>query len=133
MTEVPSNQWAVNRAALPWLKKADADPDPTMSYLVQMAWWGLEKGGVRVQQPRAPSQPEPHALESAVSLFLTSGAREAASASRWLLSNPNLSFEEQAANLEMLLREAASPQEAAQVVVEAIYDLMVAESEPSPA
>jgi hypothetical protein len=132
MTEAPSNKWAVNQAALTWLQKADAAPDPSVSYLAQLAWWGLERGGVTVKRPIAPSQPEPHDLENAIGMRLGSGAREAAQASRWFLSNPNLSFEEQAGNLEMQLREAEDPQDAARAVIETAYDLMVAESPTHP-
>lgn len=132
MTEASSNQWAVNQAALRWLNKADAAPDPSVSYLAQLAWWGLQKGGIVVRCPIAPSQPEPHNLENAIGALLCSSAREAAFASRWFLSNPNLSFEEQAGNLEMELREATTSEEAAQAVIETAYDLMVAESATYP-
>jgi len=132
MNEAPSNNWPVNQAALAWLQKAKASPDGSVSYLAQLAWWGLEEGGVEVPSPISPSQPSPHNLENAVGALLRSGRQEAAFASRWFLSNPNLPVEEQARNLAQQLEQAKSPQEAAQLVVETAYDLMVAESATSP-
>jgi hypothetical protein len=128
MSEAPSNLWPVNQAALKWLKEAKASPEEGISYVVQLAWWGLEKNLVHVPRPISPSQPEPHNLENAVGALLGSGAKEAEFASEWFLSNPNLSKEEQEQNLEQQLRDAESPQEAAQIAVETVYDLMVAES-----
>lgn len=60
MAEASSNQWPVNQAALKWLNEAKALPEPDASYLAQLAFWGLERGGVAVPRPIAPSQPSPH-------------------------------------------------------------------------
>jgi hypothetical protein len=88
----------------------------------------LEKGGLEIPRPIAPSRPAPHNVELALGVLLGSGAKEAECASEWLLSNPNLDREDQEGNLMRLLDEAKDPQEAAWAVVEAAYDLMVAES-----
>jgi hypothetical protein len=99
-----------------------------MNYLAQLAWWGLEKKQVRVLRPMSPSQPERSDVEEMVNALLGSTWKAAAFATEWFLSNPNLSREEQEQNLEQQLRDAESPKEAAQIVVETAYDLMVAES-----
>jgi hypothetical protein len=128
MREAPSNQWPVNQAALKWLREAKASPDEAVSYVAQLAAWGLEKGLVEISRPMSPSQPEHHDVESAVNSLLGAGWEKAAGASQWFLSNPNMSEEEQADNLVWQLEQAKNPQEAAQVAVEAAYDLMVAMS-----
>jgi hypothetical protein len=130
--EAPSNHWPVNQAALKWLREAKASPDPVISYLAQLAAWGFEKGIVEVSSPISPSRPEPHNVEFAVDALLGWGPEKAEFASRWLLSNPNLEFEEQADNLEQQLQDANDPAEAAQAVVETAYDRMVAGSATSP-
>jgi hypothetical protein len=132
MNEAPSNNWPINQAALAWLREAKASPQEGVSYVAQLAAWGLEKGVVEVPRPISPSQPERHNLESAVDALLRRGPKEADFASRWFLSNPNLSEEDQAVNLVWQLEQAKSPQEAAQAVVETAYDLMVAASGTSP-
>jgi hypothetical protein len=132
MNEAPSNQQPVNQAALRWLKEGRMSPDGSVSYLAQLATWGFEKNVVKLQPPVAPSQPEPHDVEQVVNLPLRSGAKSVAHATDWFLSNPNLSKEEQAENLELQLRDAESPRDAAQIVVETAYDLMVADSGTSP-
>jgi hypothetical protein len=108
------------------------DPDGNISYLAQLASWGFEKNVVNVPRPIAPSQPDPHNVEQAVNALLKWGPKEVAFATDWFLSNPNLSKEEQADNLEHQLKQAENPSEAAQAVVEAVYDLMVADSATSP-
>ena len=132
MNEAPSNLWPVNQAALMWLKEAKEPQDQQVSYLAQLAMWGLDKGLVEVPPPMSASQPERHNLENAVGTLLTSGSRGAEFATRWFLSNPNLDQDQQDANLTSLLDQASTPQEAAQIVVETAYDLMVAESATSP-
>jgi hypothetical protein len=127
-TEAPSNLLVMNQEALKWLHEAKASPMEGISYVAQLAAWGLEKGIVEVPAPMSPSQPERHNLESAVDALLGFGRQEAEFASQWFLSNPNLSKEEQEDNLVERLRDAETPQEAAQVVVETAYDLMVAAS-----
>jgi hypothetical protein len=97
--EAPSNRWPVNQAAL-GLKAAKGSPDGSISYLAQLAWWGLEKGGLEIPRPIAPNQPEPHDLELALGALLGSGPESAADASEWFLSNPNLDRKEQEGNLE---------------------------------
>lgn len=130
MSEVPSNNWPINRAALNWLQAAEEFPDSEVSYLAQLASWGLERGGAEVPRSQSPSQPERSNLQSAVDALV--GAR-ADKASQWFVSNPNLTREEQTRNLLQQLHRARSPQEAAQILVETAYDLMVAESATSPA
>jgi hypothetical protein len=129
MSEAPSNRWPVNQAALKWLREAKVFPEEDASYMAQLAWWGLEKGGLEVWDPIAPSQPSPDNVEL---LVQTIYGMDADKASRFILSNPNLSFKEQRDNLARLLEEATSPQDAAWAVIEALYDLMVAENETYP-
>lgn len=129
--EAPSNKLPVNQAALSWLLEARADVDPSVSYLASLASWGFEKDQVRVQKPMSPSQPERADVENAVNRLLGSGEKAVAHATEWFLSNPNLDREEQADNLEVNLRDAEDPRDAAQIVVETAYDRMVAASELS--
>jgi len=128
MTEAPSNKSPINQAALKWLKEAgDPDLQPWISYLAQLAHWGLEQG-LEVGKPLAPNQPSQDQVEHQVMLLLAGGPQEAAYATRWFLANPNLSLEEQATYLLRSLQQAGSPREAAQLVVEAAYDKMQADS-----
>jgi hypothetical protein len=131
--EAPSNNLPVNQAALNWLRQAKASPQEGVSYLAQLASWGLEKGLVDVPAPVSASQPHRADLASAVDALLGFGRAEVAFATHWFLSNPNLAEDEQAESLEQQLDRATSPQEAAQVVVETAYDLMVAGSATNPA
>ncbi len=132
MNEAPSNQWPVNQAALRWLQEGRMSPLASVSYLAQLAAWGLEKNVVSVPRPTSPSQPERHSLQSAVESLLGDGPQEALHASQWFLSNPNLDEQEQAESLARQLQQAKDPPEAAQIAVETAYDLMVAESANSP-
>jgi hypothetical protein len=100
MTEMPSNRCRVSRAALRWLKEAKEPVDEEVSYPAQLAAWGLEKGGVEVPDPVAPSQPSAHSVGL---LVQTLSGMEAGQASQFVLSNPNLSLEEQTRNLARLL------------------------------
>ncbi len=131
MSELPSNLWPVNQAAKRWLLEVDP-PDESRCYLAQLASWALDKQVVSVPRPMSPSQPLPHDLETAVNRRLGAGAQEAERASEWFLSNPNLDRQEQADNLERELEQAQSPQDAAQSLIETVYDLMVAASVTSP-
>lgn len=128
MTEAPSNQSPLNRQALAWLRQAKASPQSEVSYLAQLAEWGLESGRVEIPRPLSASQPERHNLEDAVSSLLRPGREEAAFASQWFLSNPNLPPEEQGVILLRQLSQATTAEEAAQAVVETAYDVMVASS-----
>lgn len=130
--EAPSNKWIVSQLALQWLRKAKEQPDLDRSYLAQLAFWGLENG-LKVVDPRSPSQPTHASLEETIHILLANGPKVAAAASQWLLSNPNLSEQDQRNNLLQSLRKATSPEEAAQSVLEMAYEVMVAESETSPA
>src|SRR5258708_2364584 len=112
MNEAPSNKSPLNQVALRWLEEAKASPDPYASYLAQLAWWGLEKGIVEVQSPRAPSQPSPHNLENLVETLV--GA-DPVLASRWIVINPNVAPDEQAMTLLRSLRNAESSQDAARL------------------
>jgi hypothetical protein len=131
MNEAPTNNWPINQAALKWLREAKASPDPEVSYIAQLAAWGLEKGIVEIPSPVSPSQPERHNLESAVDALLGAGPQQAAFASQWFLSNPNLEPDEQADSLANHLDQATTPAEAATIAVETAYDLMVAGSATS--
>jgi hypothetical protein len=125
MTEAPSNLWPVNQAALAWLRKAGEPAEPDMSYLAQLAWWGMENGAT-VPRPMSPSQPERDNLESALAALLERGPAQAEAATTWFLENPNLDREEQEESLAQRLQTATDPEDAAQVVLEVAYDLMVA-------
>jgi hypothetical protein len=129
---VPSNRWPVNQAALRWLKAARDPVRDDMSYLVQLAWWGLENG-VSPSQPNSPSQPDRNDLELALGRRLKAGAPEAATATRWVLANPDLNPQETANNLRSQLDLAKSPQEAASLVVETVFERMAAVNSMSQA
>lgn len=123
---VPSNNWPVNRAALNWLRAAKKPPNPEVSYLLQLAWWGLENG-LRVPSPNSPSQPDHNDVELAVGRRLRSGPKEAAAASRWLLSNPDGENPQvQAQNLARQLGQVNNPMDAARLVVEMACERMAA-------
>lgn len=119
-----SNRLPANQAALKHLPNAD----PEQSYLVQLADWGLSRG-LPVSRPQSPSQPGRAEVEQAVDRLLGMSAMQA---TRWLLSSDNLPADEQAATIELLLNQAQSPQAAAAIVLETLYDRMVAASEYSP-
>jgi hypothetical protein len=121
----PSNRWPVNQAALRWLQAAKEPADEDISYLVQLAWWGLENW-IRVPPPRSPSQPTHEDLELALGQRLARGPRAAKDATRWLLANPNLAPGEEEENLLLWLESATSPMEAARLVIETVYDRMTA-------
>ena len=75
--------------------------------------------------PQAPNQPHSHDVELQVGHLLGWGRKSAAWANRWLLSNPEVSREEQEANLLRLLEEAKDPEDAAWAVLETVYNRMV--------
>ena len=132
MNEAPSNQSPVNQAALSWLQEAKASPDSSVSYIAQLAMWGLDKNLVQIPSPLSPSQPDPHNVEIAIGALQGSGPEAAAFASQWFLSNPNLELEEQAESLAVQLDQAATLQEATEIAVMTAYDLMVAGNATSP-
>ena len=121
-----ANRQAVNQATLMWLRRAKAEATPWVAYLPQLAAWGLEDGGPTVSCPLAPSMPDRGDVESMLGLLQAAGKEEAAQATRFLLSNPNLSRQEQTSWLLSQLQAARSPEEAAQVVLEVIYDRLQA-------
>lgn len=122
--EAPSNRLPINQAALAQLRKAKVHPDPMKAYLAQLAQWGMDK--VHLPQPISPQQPLPDDLREFVArLVLVPGPAQAERATRLILSNPNLTVEEQTDDLEEFLSLASDPEQAAEAVVEAIYDLMV--------
>ena len=126
--QVPVNSWQVNQQAKRWLLKIKESPDPQVLYLAQLAQWGLENQKVELPEPLSPSQPMRPALEQVALGLLEPGAKAATKAMRLLLSNPNLHPEDAAQNLLSALQQASSSEEAAAVVIETIYDLMVATS-----
>jgi len=127
--EVPVNQWPINQAALAWLTKAKEPADPERPYVLQLAAWALEADKIDLPRPIAPSQPEPEAVKQvAYGLGQARGRTEAYEAMRRLFGNPNLTHKEEQDNLLASLELAKSPQEAAQAVIQVIYDLMVATS-----
>lgn len=125
MNEALSNSGPINQAAVTWLNVTKELPDPSASYLAQLAWWGLEKGGVQLPRPLSPSQPARHEVQELVEALLGQKPQDA---SQWFVQNPNLPQEEQMRNLASQLKAAVSPQEAAQIVIETAYDRLVAES-----
>jgi hypothetical protein len=124
--EVPVNKWPINQAALAWLRQAKEHPEPAVAYLAQLARWGLDNDQVQVSPPISPQQPQPESVREFVArLVLAHGPVPAERATRLILSNPSLTMEEQRDNLLSELQEADDPEQAAQLVVRAIYDLMV--------
>jgi hypothetical protein len=130
-SECPVNKWRVNQLALRWLRQAKADVSPWSAYLPQLASWGLEKGGLEISEPLSPSQPTQSQVTSMLALLEAPGTEKALRATEWILSNPNLSRPEQTNNLVVRLTEPSSPEEAAQVVLDTMYDRMVAASSSS--
>lgn len=129
---VPSNKWPVNQSALRWLQQAKDPYREDMSYLVQLAWWGLENG-LSVPHPNSPSQPTHNDVELVLGRRLQSGPVRAAQASRWVLANPDVNQQEQANNLRSQLDQAKSPLEAAKLVVETVCERMAAVNSMSQA
>jgi hypothetical protein len=119
----PSNESLVNQAALRWLQAAKEPADEGISYLVQLAWWGLENG-ICVPPPLSPNHPTHEDLELALGQRLVHGPKAAADATRWVLANPNLEPGEEEDNLLLWLESATSPMEAARLVIETVYDRM---------
>jgi transcriptional regulator with XRE-family HTH domain len=121
----PSNKLPVNQLAAKWLQVAKEPADPDRSFLAQLAWWGLEHG-VQLPEPNHYTHPERHNLEHVIGLLLRSGPKEAAKATEWFLNNPNQPPQENIQYLVGLLKQASSPQEAAQLVLEVMFDRIVA-------
>jgi hypothetical protein len=135
MTDHPSlpvNRLPLNQLALNWLRSAKEPPDPSCLYLSQLARWGLEQG-LGATKPLSPSQPSPETLESQVGALLGAGQEKAGRAFQWLLSNPNLSRQEQESDLEEALSNAGNPLAAARLLLETVYARMAAVSAPIPA
>ena len=130
--QVPVNQWPVNQAALRWLKAVKEPGNPQVPYVIQLAAWGLEQDGLLIPDPLAPSQPTPEAVRQVVYGLAQTGRKPAFQAMERLVSNPNLSPGEEMSNLKVSLSQASTPLEAAQSVVQVIYDLMVATSPSAP-
>lgn len=130
--EVPVNRWPVNQAALRWLLLAKGPTNPQVPYVIQLATWGLEQDGLQIPDPLAPSQPTADAVQQVVYGLAQSGRKPAFQAMERLVSNPNLSPQEVMSDLKASLAQASNPLEAAQEVVQVVYDLMVATSESAP-
>ena len=81
MTEAPSNKWPIKQAALRRLKVAKEPPEGDASYAAQLAWWGLETGGVETH-PQAPNWPNRSEVEMFVQRLF---GEDAETASRYLL------------------------------------------------
>lgn len=120
-----SNNSPLNQQARHWLDQAKAESSDQVSYLAQLADWGLERTAVPLPKPNSPRQPDRHDLTSAIEAI--SGA-EPEAATEWFLSNPNTSPEDEEANLLQLLQDSQTPQEAAQAVLETTFDMMSASS-----
>ena len=121
---LPVNNTGPNQAALQWLVRAKAQYNHVLLYLLQLAFWGLEKG---VQLQAEVSQED---LQDQVNLLLAvkkNAATEQAQAYRWLLANPNgPPSPEQSQSLENALLSAKGPLEAAGVVLETVSARMAA-------
>lgn len=130
MTVAPSNQSPLNQACLGFLKAAGVQVAEDVSYLAQLAEWSLEEGGADVPKPPVPHYPDRQEIVDAVQTLQGRGPEAAARATRWFLSNPNLSESEQAILFLNQLRLAKTPEDAAQVVVEMTYDMLKASSRP---
>ena len=128
MTEVPVNHWPINQSALRWLNRAKEPANPQVPYVLQLATLGLETDKLDLPQPLSPSQPTPEAVRQVAYGLAVEGRDPAYRAMQRLFSNPNLSQKEQVDNLENSLSKASNPLQAAQAVIQVIYDLMVATS-----
>ena len=111
-----ANLKPLNREALVWLKEA-GQPTPREEglYLLALASWGQEKGATA---PGLDSGQNASLVEAVNVMHV----RDPDEWLRWLVSNPNGpdSTEEQMQTLLQALKEASSPVNAAEVVLEAI-------------
>lgn len=123
MTVDLSNSSPLNRQALHWLQQAKAETSDQQSYLAQLAQWGTER--LELPEPQTEREPDSHDLTMALERAM--GA-EPERATEWLLSNPNLSLEEQTDLLLPQLQQAETPQQAAAAVLETFFDAMTAAS-----
>lgn len=130
MFHLPENNRAPNLLARKWLVEARTPLNPSLLFVTQLAYWGLEKG-VEVH-----SQVDEDVLQDQVNLLLAvkeNAGREQANAYQWLLSNPNgPPLAEQERTLQRELASAKDPLEAAAAVLETVSDRMAAASAPSP-
>jgi hypothetical protein len=131
--EISVNRLPVSQAALEWLRRVDHpdhQPDPQLWYVPQLAWWGLDQDpeAVAEARPLAWDLPDREALERHVLEMLYPHPGLPAevlgrqSLRFLLLTNLALPTGEQESSLEMSLRLAKSPQEAAQAVLEVLSE-----------
>ena len=119
---LPQNNSLLNRAAWKWLKLARADAPPHSLHLLNLAYWGLEQ---RVEGDWPAD--EEYALQEQVNGLL--GWR-LENVEPWLLSNPEGpdSEEEQQQDLLNDLRGAWSPEQAASLVLNAVWARQVSQN-----
>lgn len=123
MSEAPVNSQPINQLAAQWLRQAKDPPEPERLYLAQLAQWGLDQGLV-VGKPLATNQPNQDDLMYRVGALLAAGPQAANRAFRWILSNPNLEYQEQKDYLEQALTTAGNPLAAASLVLETVCEVM---------
>jgi hypothetical protein len=122
MAALPQNSTPLNQQARRWLQSAKQPAEPHYLHVLSLAFWGVEQK----VEGEWPDCDRP-AVEQQVGLLLS---WKPANVLPWLSSNPNGPDNrvEQLQNLTRSLREASSPQQAAALVLSAIYDRQVAEN-----
>lgn len=115
------NSDSLNKAALVWLEKAHADAPSHHLHLLSLAMWGMEEG----VEGDWPTQ-ESAALRQQVEILF---GWKAENATAWLLSNPNGPDKaEQQADLLAGVSQARNAEQAAALVLNAIYSRQVADN-----
>jgi len=111
----PLNNRPVNRAALTVLRKLKANPDPSRLHLGTLLGEALE-----LDSP-GPGVPEPewHNLRLQLAPLLVAGPTQAL---RWWTTNPNLTPEQQEADLTAMLLRAETPNQAMWSLLEVARD-----------
>jgi len=117
---IPENNSPPNRAALKWVREANAPAPGHYLHLLSLAMWGLENGASGEWPDR-----DRHAIAAQVAVM---HAWKPANAMAWLVSNPNGPDHEQQTNLQNEINQAKSPKQAAALVLAAIYSRMQADN-----
>ena len=121
MADLSLNNDELNRAALTWLKEAQADPEPHYLHLLTLAAHGLDQG-VEGEWPASHR----HALQEQLNVL---HGWKPENVMFWLLNNPNAGdAEEQKESLLAALSRASKWPIAAAMVLNAIYSRQVADN-----
>ena len=119
-----ANESALNQAALAWLKKAEQNNPPAEClHVLALATWGAENGA------RAPGLDEDQNA-SLLEALNRMCVKEPEPLLRWLSSNPDGPDDlgEQRRSLMSALGVASSPENAAEMVLEALASRLAAQS-----